>query len=154
MEAPFPGQGEPLPSGMAPGVWVAENLIHLSLVELRLTPPPPEWTHAHNISTLQSAPVGSTSAGFSAERLAEGLRIPLNELLEANRRGLLDVEVSRVTCKTAGLIGVRFSFSYGIRCFEVVSCYDPSQWTLPSGGLHDRRGTEVSPTPAMSSPAG
>lgn len=122
MDAPYAKQGEPLPRGMAPGVWVAENLVHLSFVDSHVAPPPPDWTVTYNLAMLNAAPAGSSSAGFSAERLARGLRVPLDELLRANRNGLLTVTVSHVGGESGDVLGIRFSFQYGIRCFEVVSC--------------------------------
>ena len=81
-----------------------------TLTDLRLAPPLPAWALTHNLKTLKTAPAGSSSAGFSAERIAQGLCIPLEELLEANRRGLLHVSVSHVTCNRGSVLGVRFTF--------------------------------------------
>lgn len=122
MKAPYPGQGLPLPSDMPRGYWVVEGAIYLSCDDVKLPLAAPEWARPGEWDAHASVPPGLESVGFGAERVARGMQIPVDELLEANRQGALRVSVSHVD-RGRGRDPSRicFVFEYHSRRFEVMS---------------------------------
>ena len=112
----------PLPRDMPRGYWVVKDAIYLSCDDLKLPLAAPAWARAGAWDAHVPAAQGVDSVGFGAERVARGMQIPVEELLEANRNGELRVSLSHVQ-RGRGRDPSRicFVFEYQSRRFEVMS---------------------------------
>jgi hypothetical protein len=120
MKPYYPGQGQSLPGHMPRGVWVVEHRIYLSCDDLRLPLAAPAWTGDANWLASNGSPPRGDAVGFSAERMAQGMHVSVDEVLHANRNGQLRVTLSPVRQSGAGESArVRFLFEYQGRRFEV-----------------------------------
>jgi hypothetical protein len=118
---------------MGPGVWVVHHLVHLSLADDDiLSAPAPGWVRKFSIASLRATPSVNMSVGFSAKRIAATMGIEVDELLDANRRGLLHVATRHVTARSGSeMVGVRFTFTCGEHRFDVVSAVAPRSGPMP-----------------------
>lgn len=101
---------------MGRGVWIYEGLLHFSLDDVTVLPPPPEGTLG---GVFRRPTSGVNSIGFGAARVATVMRISVDELLAANRDGLIDVANWAVDPKPGDTSAMRFRITYQDRSFEI-----------------------------------
>ena len=84
VEAPYPGQGLPLPQGMGlTGAWVIENIVAITIDE----PATPDGDGV--FQRAPKSPKGNNVFTFDAKTIAEGFNVTVETLLRENAAGLL-----------------------------------------------------------------
>jgi hypothetical protein len=115
--APYAGQGRRLPEYLGKGSWVIENLVYLSLDD-KETAAPPSTGKIDSGGVLTSL-TGRHAIKFGAAGVAAAMGIPVEELMEANRKGLLLLTNAVVPPKPGTEKAMRFRLEYQETRFEI-----------------------------------
>lgn len=115
----YPGQGTNIPESLGRGAWVVEPFIYLSLDDAATVAPPPSGQI--DLGGLLPTAAGNKALKFGAARIASVMGITVDQLIQANRSGKLQVTNWVIPPKPGDLRTMRFRFTLDGRVFEITS---------------------------------